>query len=146
MSDEIVHRLSTEGVDPLSLAGVNDGNLVALAQRLGVRVSLRGDTLTLHGPLPAVERAVPVAQALVDLARMGGSDPLEVADVDRLVSHEGQGPSAPAADGEVRIILPGLRRVIQGSSNICWPGGSVALGGATAYLTTSSMRTARSKS
>jgi len=44
MSDEITHRLSTEGVDPLALAGVNDGNLVALARRLGVRVSLRGDT------------------------------------------------------------------------------------------------------
>jgi len=57
MSDEITHRLSTEGVDPLALAGVNDGNLVALAQRLGVRVSLRGDTLMLHGPLAAVERA-----------------------------------------------------------------------------------------
>jgi len=62
MSDEITHRLSTEGVDPLALAGVNDGNLVALAQRLGVRVSLRGDTLMLHGPLSAVERAVPVAR------------------------------------------------------------------------------------
>ena len=40
MSD-IVRRLSTEGVDPLSLAGVNDGNLVELARRTGVRVSLR---------------------------------------------------------------------------------------------------------
>ena len=88
MTDEITHRLSTEGVDPLALAGVNDGNLVALAQRLGVRVSLRGDTLMLHGPLPAVERAVPVAQALVDLVRMGGGEPLDVADVDRLVSQE----------------------------------------------------------
>jgi len=91
MSDEITHRLSTEGVDPLALAGVNDGNLVALAQRLGVRVSLRGDTLMLHGPLAAVERAVPVAQALVDLVRMGEGEPLEVADVDRIVSQESQG-------------------------------------------------------
>jgi phosphate starvation-inducible PhoH-like protein len=117
MSDEITHRLSTEGVDPLALAGVNDGNLVALAQRLGVRVSLRGDTLMLHGPLAAVERAAPVAQALVDLARMG--EPLEVADVDRLVSDESHGGGgsggAPgqAAEGEYKIILPGLRRVIQ---------------------------------
>jgi len=71
MSDEITHRLSAEGVDPLALAGVNDANLLELAQRLGVRVSLRGDTLTLQGALPAVERAAQVAQALVDLARMG---------------------------------------------------------------------------
>ena len=115
MSDEITHRLSTEGVDPLALAGVNDGNLVALAQRLGVRVSLRGDTLMLHGPLAAVERAVPVAQALVDLVRMGEGEPLEVADVDRIVSQEspGAGTGAGHTDGEYKIILPGLRRVIQ---------------------------------
>ena len=119
MSEEITHRLSTEGVDPLTLAGVNDGNLVVLAQRLGVRVSLRGDALILHGPLAAVERAVPVAQALVDLARIGGAggggEPLDVADVDRLVSEEaqvGEGTRHPG-EGEYKIILPGLRRVIQ---------------------------------
>src|SRR2546429_9758153 len=72
MSEEIPHRLSTEGVDPLTLAGLNDGNLVVLAQRLGVRVSLRGDALILHGPLAAVERAGAGAAALVDLARLGG--------------------------------------------------------------------------
>src|SRR5438094_131189 len=113
MSDEITHRLSTEGVDPLALAGVNDGNLVALAQRLGVRVSLRGDTLMLHGPLPAVERAVPVAQALVDLVRMGGGEPLDVADVLRGRGQGAPGPRAHPADGEGKINLPGLRRVIQ---------------------------------
>jgi len=111
MSDDVTHRLSTEGVDPLALAGVNDGNLVALAQRLAVRVSLRGDTLMLHGPLSAVERAAPVAQALVDLARVG--EPLDVADVDRIVSQEELGPAGRPPDGEYKIILPGLRRVIQ---------------------------------
>ncbi len=111
MSDEITHRLSTEGVDPLALAGVNDGNLIELAKRLGVRVSLRGDTLTLQGPLAAVERAAPLAQALVDLARMG--DTLEVADVERIVADEAQGALGKAAEGEYKIILPGLRRVIQ---------------------------------
>jgi len=113
MSDEIIHRLSTEGVDPLALAGVNDGNLVELARRLGVRVSLRGDTLMLQGALPAVERATQVAQALVELARMG--ETLEVADVDRIVSDETQGSLGRPAEaaGEYKIILPGLRRVIQ---------------------------------
>ncbi|HYT70477.1 MAG TPA: PhoH family protein [Gemmatimonadales bacterium] len=111
MSGDITRRLSTEGVDPLALAGVNDGNLIALARRLGVRVSLRGDTLTLQGPLGAVERAAPVAQALVDLARMG--ETLEVADVDRVVGEEAGGTLGKAPDEDYRIILPGLRRVIQ---------------------------------
>jgi len=111
MSDDVIHRLSAEGVDPLSLAGVNDGNLVELAKRLGVRVSLRGDTLSLAGPVEAVERATAVAQALVDLARMG--EALGVEDVSRMVSEEPQGPPAPAVPGEYKIILPGLRRVIQ---------------------------------
>jgi phosphate starvation-inducible PhoH-like protein len=111
MSDAITHRLSTEGVDPLALAGVNDGNLIELAKRLGVRVSLRGDTLILQGSLSAVERAAPVAQALVDLARMG--DTLDLADVERIVGEEAQGTLGNATDQEYRIILPGLRRVIQ---------------------------------
>jgi phosphate starvation-inducible protein PhoH and related proteins len=111
MSDEVTHRLSTEGVDPLMLAGVNDGNLLELAKRLGVRVSLRGDALMLQGPLAAVERATPVAQALVDLARMG--ETLDVADVDRIVSDEGHRPAGETTEGDTRIILPGLRRVIQ---------------------------------
>src|SRR2546425_9512216 len=82
---------------------------------MGVRVSLRGDTLSLGGPAAAVERATAVAQALVDLARMG--DVLGVDDVDRLVSGERQAPAGErgpgGADGEFKIILPGLRRVIQ---------------------------------
>ncbi len=112
MSDDIVHRLAVEGVDPLSLAGVNDGNLVELTKRLGVRVSLRGDALTLQGPLAAVERAAPVAQAMVDLARMG--EQLDVHDVERLVVEEQAGALATeGAATELKIILPGLRRVIQ---------------------------------
>ncbi|MDP3909582.1 MAG: PhoH family protein [Gemmatimonadales bacterium] len=115
MTDDITHRLSAEGLDPLALAGVNDGNLLELSRRLGVRVSLRGDTLSLAGPAPAVERATVVAQALVDLARMG--ETLDVHDVERLVTEESQGGGAlaegrPPADA-AKIILPGLRRVIQ---------------------------------
>src|SRR5256885_9018757 len=110
MSDDTIQRLSTEGVDPLALAGVNDGNLVQFAKRLGVRVSLRGDTLTLQGPQGVVERAAQVAQALVDLARVG--EPLDVSDVDRVLSEESLGTLGRETDGEFKIILPGLRRVI----------------------------------
>ena len=111
MSDEVTHRVSAEGVDPLALAGVNDGNLIELAKRLGVRVSLRGDTLTLQGAVAAVERAAQVAEALVDLARMG--DQLDVADVERVLGEGAQGALGTPPVGEYRIILPGLRRVIQ---------------------------------
>ena len=113
MSEDAVRRFSVEGIDLLSLAGVNDGNLVELTRRLGVRLSLRGDSLTVHGPVAAVERAAPVAQAMVDLARMG--EMLDVHDVERLVLEGEAGAlteGGPAA-GEGKIILPGLRRVIQ---------------------------------
>jgi len=113
MSDETTRRLSVEGVDQLALAGVNDGNLVEFTRRLGVRISLRGDALTVQGPVAAVERAAPVAQAMVDLARMG--ETLDVHDVERLVLEGEAGTlgEGPSAGGEVKIILPGLRRVIQ---------------------------------
>ena len=113
MSDDVVQRLSVEGVDPLALAGVNDANLLELARRLGVRVSLRGDNLSLAGPAGAIEKAGQVAQALIDLARMG--ETIDVHDVERLISDEAHGElgrqGAPA--DPVKIILPGLRRVIQ---------------------------------
>jgi phosphate starvation-inducible PhoH-like protein len=115
MSDDITHRLMVDGVDPLALAGVNDGNLIELTKRLGVRVSMRGDALTLQGSLAAVERATPVVQAMVDLARMG--EELDVHDVERLVVEDQAGAlgasGAGGVVGELRIILPGLRRVIQ---------------------------------
>jgi phosphate starvation-inducible protein PhoH and related proteins len=113
MSDDAVRRFSVEGVDLLALAGVNDGNLVELTRRLGVRLSLRGDALTLQGPAAAVERAAPVAQAMVDLARMG--ELLDVHDVERLVLEGEAGTLAEGAgaSGDMKIILPGLRRVIQ---------------------------------
>jgi phosphate starvation-inducible PhoH-like protein len=110
VSDTTV-RLSVEGVDPLALAGVNDANLIELARQLGVRVALRGDALTLMGPPDAVERATPVAQALVDLVRMG--ETLDAREVQRIAAEGPQGALAQAAGGELKIILPGLRRVIQ---------------------------------
>ena len=52
--DSVTHRLSTEGVDLLTLAGVNDANLVELSRHTGAKVSLRGDTLTMNGPVEIV--------------------------------------------------------------------------------------------
>ncbi len=106
---DVVHRLSTEGADPLLLGGVNDVNLLELQRALGVRATLRGDTLTLGGTLEQVERATPVVQGLIDLARMGESIAPE--DVYRIASEPGG--EVPAAGGDGRIVLPGLRRAIQ---------------------------------
>ena len=108
MSDDIQHRLSTEGADPLLLTGVNDANLIELQRATGVRATLRGDTLLLGGSLEQVERANPVVQGMLELARMGETVTPE--DVSRLVA---TGPSSePLGSMDYKIILPGLRRVI----------------------------------
>ncbi|MGI9075720.1 MAG: PhoH family protein [Gemmatimonadaceae bacterium] len=109
MSDETVaHRLSTEGADLLTLAGVNDANLIELARLGGVRVSLRGDALTLTGPVESVERASGIAQRMVETAKQ--RRPLTPDDVLRL-----NDDAATESDGAagIRIALPGVKKVIQ---------------------------------
>jgi len=111
--DTIVeHRLDTEGADPLMLAGVNDRNVHEVSRLFSVRVVLRGDHLTLSGELPAVERAVPVVQHMIELSRLRA--PFDSTDIARFAD----GVDALGADGivhpndEIRIALPGSRRVI----------------------------------
>jgi phosphate starvation-inducible PhoH-like protein len=106
--DELTHRLAADGADPLLLAGVGDANLLELQRSLGVRVGFRGDTLSLTGTVEQLERASPVVQGLIDLARMGETVTPE--DVQRLAA-DGQ-PSEMPASGDGRIVLPGLRRAI----------------------------------
>lgn len=110
MNDSVTHRLSAEGADPLSLAGINDGNLTELARVSGVRVSMRGDQLTLSGPLSGVERAARVAVAMIDLARLG--DVLSVEDVRRL-AEDGTADIPRLTNGDLKIVLPGMRKVVQ---------------------------------
>jgi phosphate starvation-inducible PhoH-like protein len=107
LADEATNRLSTEGADPLLLTGVNDANLLELERALGLRVSYRGDTMVLAGTAAQLERATPVVQGLIDLARMG--EAISVDDVTRL-AEEGPSEAPPSSDG--RIVLPGLRRAI----------------------------------
>ncbi len=109
MPDDTQSRLSAEGADPLLFAGVNDANLLELQRTLGVRVSYRGDAVTLSGPAEQIERATPVVQGLLDLARMG--EPVTTDDVFRLAA---EGPSAEqiAQSVDGKIVLPGLRRAI----------------------------------
>jgi phosphate starvation-inducible PhoH-like protein len=110
MADETTtqHRISAEGADPLLFAGVNDANLQELQRTLGVRITFRGDAVTVSGSGEQVERALPVVQGLLDLARMG--EPVSPDDVYRLASDVPTGEMPPAGDG--KIVLPGLRRAI----------------------------------
>ena len=108
MTDDSSLRLSTEGVDPLLIAGVNDANLMELQRSLGVRLSFRGDVLTLVGAPDQVERATAVVQGVIELARMG--EAVSPDDVHRLAS-DGVMPE-PVSEGDGRIVLPGMRRAI----------------------------------
>jgi phosphate starvation-inducible protein PhoH and related proteins len=110
LSDDITHRVSTEGADQLLVAGVNDQNLLELQRATGVRASIRGDNISLSGSLEQVERATPVVQAMVDMARMG-----EAVGPDDVARFSSDGPAAAeamAAGSEERIVLPGMRKAI----------------------------------
>ncbi|MEO7085708.1 MAG: PhoH family protein [Gemmatimonadaceae bacterium] len=119
--ENITQRVSTEGADPLTLAGVNDGNLVELARLGGVRVALRGDTLTISGPGTFVARATTIANRMVEAARqrrdLTSDDVLRMGDmVDRGVSDDGDdhnGTESSSNGSGPRIALPGVRKVIQ---------------------------------
>jgi phosphate starvation-inducible PhoH-like protein len=112
--DTITHRLSTEGVDLLTLAGVNDANLIELSRLTGAKVSLRGDALTMNGPVEIVERAAPLAQRMIDQAKQQMT--LSADDVLRMSEDGGVGiarDDGGGAPGEMRIVLPGVRRIVQ---------------------------------
>ena len=108
----IEHRLDAEGVDPLLLAGVNDRNLHEISRLFSVRTVLRGDHAILSGTLAAVERAVPVLQHMIELARLRA--PFDAPDIARFADGIDQlgGDGVIHPDEEVRIALPGSRRVI----------------------------------
>jgi phosphate starvation-inducible PhoH-like protein len=103
-------RLDTAGADLLTLAGVNDSNLVELAKQTGVKVALRGDALILTGPASAVSQGVQLAQRMIDAARQRMD--LTPDDVVRL-SMEGPDALPADGDGEPRIALPGVRKLIK---------------------------------
>jgi phosphate starvation-inducible PhoH-like protein len=104
--EPVTTRLSTEGADLLTLAGVSDANLLELQKIFPVRVTLRGDAMAIAGAADAVQRATPVAQRMIDAARQRA--PLEPDDVLRLSMENGR----DTGNGE-RIVLPGVRKIIQ---------------------------------
>ena len=96
----------------LTLAGVNDANLIELSRLCGVKVSLRGDNLSITGPQPLVERATDIGRRMVDRARQRME--LTPDDVLRLSEDDGNGGDG-ASEG--RIALPGVRRLIQAKTS-----------------------------
>jgi phosphate starvation-inducible PhoH-like protein len=104
--DSITTRLSTEGADLLTLAGVSDTNLLELQKLFAVRVTLRGDAMAISGAADTVQKALPVAQRMIDAAKQRA--PLEPDDVLRMSMENGK----DATTGD-RIVLPGVRRIIQ---------------------------------
>ena len=112
----IQHRIPAEGADPLALSGVNDANLNELARRSGLRVFLRGDHLLLSGSLEGVERAVPVAQHMIEVARRG--EALGTDDVarffDTAAENGGDGLERLAEAG--RVVVAGPRKTVTAKS------------------------------
>lgn len=107
--EQVVQRLNTEGADMLTLAGVNDENLVELSKQTGAKIGLRGDVLTITGAQDAVTRAAPIAQRMIDTAKQ--QMPLTADDVLRMsidTPRDGNG-----SEDNMRIVLPGVRKVIQ---------------------------------
>ncbi|HEX8693357.1 MAG TPA: PhoH family protein [Longimicrobium sp.] len=116
MPDQAVqHRIPAEGADPLALSGVNDSNLTELGRRSGLRVFLRDDHLLLSGPVESVEKAVPVAQHMIELARRGV--PVGADDVARFfdAAETGEGGVERLADAG-RVVVPGPKRTISAKS------------------------------
>lgn len=111
------HRLDAEGADQLLLAGVNDGNFQELAKVFGIRVVLRRDEVVLSGTLAGVERATPVVRHMIECASL--REPFGVSDIRRFSEEaEALGDSALVSpDQEMRIALPGTRKVISPKSD-----------------------------
>jgi phosphate starvation-inducible PhoH-like protein len=105
--DPITQRLNAEGADLLTLAGVNDANLVELARQTGARIALRGDVLSVAGPPEVVDKATAIAQRMIDAARQRLT--LDPDDVLRMSLEN----TRDTSDGAERIVLPGVRKIIQ---------------------------------
>ena len=108
--DDTRVTISADGADPMALAGINEANFMELQRALGVRVSQRGDAVTMIGTTAQLARATPVMQGMIDLARTGQAIASE--DVFRIATEGHVGElGAPGDSG--KILIPGLRRAIQ---------------------------------
>ena len=108
-TDDTRVTLAADGADPMALAGINEANFTELQRALGVRVSHRGDAVTMIGTVDQLTRATPVVQGLIDLARSGQA--IESEDVFRIATEGHVGELGTPGDSG-KILLPGRRRAI----------------------------------
>jgi phosphate starvation-inducible PhoH-like protein len=109
MSEQVTtQRLDTAGADLLTLAGVNDANLVELARQTGLKVTLRGDALVLTGPASVVTHGMQLAQRMIDAARQRSE-----LTPDEIVRLSLEAPDQAGDGSEPRIALPGVRKLIR---------------------------------
>ncbi len=114
--DTSTQRLSTEGADMLTLAGVNDENLVELTKQTGAKVNLRGDVMTISGGADAVVKASHIAQRMIDSAKQ--QMPLTADDVLRMsINQPRDGNGTATGESDTRIVLPGVRKIIQAKTS-----------------------------
>src|SRR5213595_1738811 len=99
----------------LTLAGVNDENLIELARQTGAKIALRGETLAISGNTDAVTRAVPIAQRMIDTAKQ--QMPLTADDVLRMSMEGPRDGNGNGAESDTRIVLPGVRKIIQAKTS-----------------------------
>src|SRR3979411_3255388 len=99
----------------LTLAGVNDENLVELARQTGAKINLRGDTLAISGNAESVARAITIAQRMIDTAKQQMRRTADCA-VRTSIGGPREG-NGNGADSETRIVLPGVRKIIQAKTN-----------------------------
>jgi phosphate starvation-inducible protein PhoH and related proteins len=113
----VIRKLNTEGADLLTLAGVNDTNLIELSRIGGVKVSLRGETMTLTGPEDLIDRAQAIGQRMIEAARqrreLTADDVLRLSDDADNFTESDNGNGAGGSFGGPRIALPGIRKVIE---------------------------------
>ena len=78
-SKDLTHKLSIQGVDLLALYGHNDANLLSLEDRYDVKLTARGDQLSIHGPQHKVQRVSGLLEEMISCLRKGDQfDPLHL--------------------------------------------------------------------
>jgi len=109
-------RLSAEGADQLLLAGINDVHLSALADLFDCQVVLRNDELILSGSPDEVEACRPVAERMLEMARLRRSFGTE--DIRRMaaVAADEEGNGGGPGGREDALVLPGVQKVIRPKS------------------------------
>lgn len=87
---QLSQKISTQGVDPLSLYGHNDANLIALESRYGIKITARGDTIRLDGDHGNVKAVAGLIEEMISCLRRGDD-----VDSESLLS-----PASPAENGD----------------------------------------------